>query len=242
MQDAAFVRVLQGEGYLADHVATRIGPRAGEWSSGGEGRRGVERCDDGSEHVGAGQARRVAAAHASQDFGERATHHPLHREVGQALVLPDGVNRDDAGVLQARDGLGFAVEALERAGEVELAGAQQLERHLATEADLLGQPDHTHSAAADALEEAKVAELLGECPGFLAWGRRLHLGQQGQPYAQLVGELGVLATGRLDSVVATLVGRGQAIGQERLDRVERDLVVRRRSHVVSSSKGAAWRT
>src|SRR5204863_7967561 len=82
--------------------------------------------------------------------------------VRHAAVLADGVDRHDAGMLQARDRLGLAPEAFARAREVELLGPDQFERDVAAQA-LLARAEHdAHAADAEAFEQTEIAQALGK--------------------------------------------------------------------------------
>ncbi len=67
-------------------------------------------------------------------------------------------------MLKARDGLGLAPEALARAGEEQVLGPDQLERHEASQRLLHGAVHDAHAAAAEALEQPELAESLGKVP------------------------------------------------------------------------------
>ena len=82
----------------------------------------------------------------AQDGRQAAAFDEVHREVMQALVLPDFVDRHDVGMLQARSGLSLDLKPL----DVLLIGQPPREHHLhghdAAERFLSGLVDDSHSS------------------------------------------------------------------------------------------------
>ena len=89
------------------------------------------------------------------DLGERLPLQQLHHEkehaVGRAAEVGDG---DDVGVIEARRGLGLALEAARHLVEAAELGVQELERQLLLEHDVLDAIDGAHAAAAERREHA----------------------------------------------------------------------------------------
>ena len=80
----------------------------------------VDGQGDGFHDPGAGA--RVGARPADL-LGKGAPRVELHAEVGPAPVLSDFVDRDDMGMVQAGDGLGFPAEAVQLLRRGGVAGA-----------------------------------------------------------------------------------------------------------------------
>ena len=97
---------------------------------------------------------------------EAAAGDQLHREVVLALMLADLVDRDDAGVVEQRDGLGLVLEAAELGVAGEQAGPDHLQGHRAVERDLAGLVDDAHAAAAQLAPDLVIAEVAD---GGAAW-------------------------------------------------------------------------
>ena len=197
-------------------VGRRGGVDAGGREAAGEGRAELRR----------GHRRRVRVSEVRQQLAERAPAHALHREVRDAPLFAELVHRDDARVLQARDDLDLPPEALPRAGEVELVGADQLERDLPAEGLLVREVDDAHAAAAEEGEQAEVAEPVGE--GGLG-GALEQAGVREAPHALTEGvrALWVLAAHLLERLGARLLHPVEALEHELRNRVEGRLVVGR---------------
>src|SRR5262249_8372122 len=111
---------------------------------------------------------------------------PFHREERDAMGLADAVDRDDAGMREPRDALDLAPEALLRVREVRRPGAQALRRARARRRGRPGEVDAAHPAAADALLEAILAELLGEVRRLACFrAEQAELAQHGEAAADL---------------------------------------------------------
>jgi len=77
-----------------------------------------------------------------------------------ALILSCAVDGNDAGVALAAGGLSFALELLERLGGELHVGLEHLERYSTPQRALLGLVDHTHAAAAELANQAKIPSSL----------------------------------------------------------------------------------
>ena len=74
------------------------------------------------------------------------------------VVLADGEDRDDVGVMELGGGVGLALEALAGLSRQAEAGGQDLEGNAAIQRDLPGLVDDAHAAATDLADELEVAE------------------------------------------------------------------------------------
>ena len=111
----------------------------------------------------------------------------LHRVVVHVAVAADGEDRHDVGMVQPRDGLGFAAEPLHRLLVGHGREPQHLERHFALERRLLGLIDNAHAAAADLTDDAELAQ--GRRPRGRRAGRSLDEVDPGQTGLKLSGQL-----------------------------------------------------
>jgi len=91
---------------------------------------------------------------------EAAAFGELHAEQRQAGMLADLVDRQDAGVIEARHGFDFATEAVEHAGHRQQLRQHDLERDHAPGVRLARAVDDTHAAAGDFVEQLVVADAL----------------------------------------------------------------------------------
>jgi hypothetical protein len=175
-------------------------------------------CDHAIE-VGTGETLGGLAVDRRQDVGERASLDVLHREVGDALLLADGVHGDDPGMLQARHGLDLAAKALVRARKVQLLGSDQLEGHRAIERLLAREVDHAHAALAEPAQQPEVPEPLGERRCRLArWcGEETHALQPRELRTDRARVLRVREAHRLDAARPLLLEPAKALDQEQLD-------------------------
>ena len=113
---------------------------------------GVERARDLLEHV-----ERPPDAEPSVAPEERAEVGPVdvaHRDVEEpvgvtSVDLPGVVDRDDVGVVEPCRALRLPHEPLAEARVVRQRRGKHLESHLAAEADVLGEVDDAHAAAAE---------------------------------------------------------------------------------------------
>ena len=93
---------------------------------------------------------------------ERPARHQLHRDVGHALLLPEGVDLRDVRMIEARRRLRLALEALhERRVGTEFL-QHDLDRHLAVEHLVARQIHAAHAAVAKLLFKQEVPEI-GRC-------------------------------------------------------------------------------
>ena len=115
----------------------------------------------------------------AQPCAQRLALHERHRVVGEALRLTRRVHRDDIRVLQCRDRLDLAFEALD-ADPLRELGREDLHDDSALEAQLLGEEDARHPAAAEFTFERVgaaqgglklVAELIGQVRRGAGGGR-----------------------------------------------------------------------
>ena len=89
---------------------------------------------------------------------ERLPLEQLHRDEGAPLVLVRVVDRADVRVVEGRGRARLALEALDGLAVPGQLVRQELERHRAAQARVLGLVDDTHAAAADLLEDPVVGE------------------------------------------------------------------------------------
>ena len=73
----------------------------------------------------------------------------LHGEKAHAGVFLHGIQRDDVRMVQARDGPGFALEALETGWVGSHVGGKDLEGHVAIEPSVPGAVHLAHASGAD---------------------------------------------------------------------------------------------
>ena len=107
-----------------------------------------------------------------------------HRQVVDAVDLPDVVDRAEVGVVEGRRGAGLAVEPLEDLRAVLGGEVGDLQGHPAIELGVMGQVDRPHAPLPQPLHDPIAAELLGQfgpVPGRLgprprrrAWPLRRH--------------------------------------------------------------------
>ena len=105
-----------------------------------------------------------------------------HDQVGHAGFAPVVVERDDVGMFQPGDELGFGFEAADEVGLVGVLGADDLERHLTLDQRLGGAIHNPHAALTDAFAqgiaangpagEVFQADLLGARRGVTGSGAR----------------------------------------------------------------------
>ena len=143
----------------------------------------------------------------------------LHREVVLAVVLADLVDRDDAGVVEQRHGLGLVLEPPQLVVAGEQAGLDHLQRHRAVEADLAGLVDDAHAAAAQLAADLVVAEVAHRCAASqvvaVAFGAAAAEGGRGRRIAGRSGVVGSSGPGRS----ARAASAGVVLDRGRLRRV-----------------------
>ena len=88
-------------------------------------------------------------AQALEQGGQVAAVDVAHDQVEQPVALPGGVDRDDAGVLEARRQAGLAEEALAEPLVPRQLGEQHLDGHPAVEPDVERRVDRAHRPVAD---------------------------------------------------------------------------------------------
>ncbi len=82
----------------------------------------------------------------------------LHHHVARAAVFADVVDGDDVGVAEPAGDLGFAHEALDGVGAIQERLGQELHSDRALQGQVLGFVDGGHAAAANAAQDAVLAE------------------------------------------------------------------------------------
>ena len=93
------------------------------------------------------------------DLGQRLADHQLHRQEGHAVLLVDGIDRDDVGVVQRGNRPRLALEAAAALRIVRRGLGQDLQRDAATELAVLGQQDLAHAACAEGADDPVGAEI-----------------------------------------------------------------------------------
>ena len=106
---------------------------------------GIGDRDDGVRRHGTALAQQFAQAAALDEF-----HHEKRRAVVDALV----VDRDETGMLQARDSPRLELEAAHELWVARVASIHHLDRDVATQPQIGAQIDRRHSAARDGRVEA----------------------------------------------------------------------------------------
>lgn len=99
---------------------------------------------------------------------QRLAFQQLHGDEVLALELVDFVNRADIGVVQGRGGACLALEALNRSRVPGVLVGQELEGNAATQLGVFGAVHHSHTAAAQPIQNFIVGNPLassGPCHG-----------------------------------------------------------------------------
>jgi hypothetical protein len=117
-------------------------------------RKRVGQCDADLAHL---VGREAAGAHPRRQVFSLDQ---LHRDEAEATGLLDRVDRHDMGVVERGDGLGFPLEARERAGVGGKTRRQHLERHAALQCQVFRQVHLAHAAGAQLLDDAVMRERL----------------------------------------------------------------------------------
>ncbi len=91
---------------------------------------------------------------------ERLAFEELHDDEVLPLVLLDGVNRADSGMVQRRGGTRLALEALERRSVLSKLGGQELQRDAAAEARVLRFVHDAHPAASETAHDRVMGNAL----------------------------------------------------------------------------------
>ena len=92
-------------------------------------------------------------------FVKLAAFDELHAEVAGAIALADFVDGDDARMIEAGSGFGFAAKTLQVRFGGPLAEANHFKRDGAIETFLPGAINHALTAATDFLQQFVIAEL-----------------------------------------------------------------------------------
>ena len=82
----------------------------------------------------------------------------LHDDEGLAVMLSQVVDRADVGVVESRSGPGLSLKALQGRRALGQLLRQELQSDLATEVQVLGCIDHTHSPATEAVDDTVVGD------------------------------------------------------------------------------------
>ena len=109
-------------------------------------------------HLREQRARRLHIHHALalEPRGQRLAAHIAHHEPAQPAPLTEGVQRYDAYMLQAGDGLRFAAESLQHTGVASGAGGQHLDRHQPLQRLIAGQIHGSHATTSDQADDLVV--------------------------------------------------------------------------------------
>ena len=166
-----------------------------------DGVRGAEPIADLHEHRE--RARQIDPA--ARPLAEAAPRQQLHDDERRAVGQLDEVGDvDDVAMADAVDRLGFLEEAIDGVAPARVVGAQELQRDLSAELDVLGAKHVAHAALAEQLEQAIRAEHASDAlVGIVGvvrnrrWLRRLARRQ-----------LGLAAARRLDAR-ALVAGAGR---------------------------------
>ena len=94
------------------------------------------------------------------DLGEWLALQELHDDEVLGVVLLDGVDRTDVGMVQGRGGPGFTLEPFQGRLVLGHVRRQALHGDLATQLGVLRLVDHPHAAAAQLLGDAVVGDGL----------------------------------------------------------------------------------
>jgi hypothetical protein len=97
---------------------------------------------------------------------QRLAFHELHRDEEEPLVFFDGVDGDDAGMVERGDGAGFAFEAGAPVGVAGRLARQHFERDLASELEVVGEKDLAHAARAERADDAVMGQGLANHGGY----------------------------------------------------------------------------
>jgi len=110
-----------------------------------------------------------------QQVVKRLAFQQLHGDKSPAVVLFDGVNGANAGMVQRRGGARFANEVLERRGVLVGLGGQKFKSDAAAQPGVLRLVDHTHASTADFAENLIMRDELAFHAGCETTnGRRCH--------------------------------------------------------------------
>ena len=92
------------------------------------------------------------------DLAQRLAVHQLHRQQQPSVVLLDGVDGDDAGMIERGDGLRLALEALPRVRVAREHAGQDFQRDPPVQARVLRDEHLAHAALAERLDDPVVPD------------------------------------------------------------------------------------
>ena len=90
-------------------------------------------------------------------LSQRAAFHEVHHEVMQIVQRPNGMNSDDVWVSERRHGACLETKPLHHVLVGQELWGDDLDRHLATQRDVLRQVDRPHGAPADLPDNLELA-------------------------------------------------------------------------------------
>src|SRR6185437_12889387 len=93
----------------------------------------------------------------------------LHYDEGLVLILPDVVNGADVGVIQSRRGLRLALKSGQGLWVAEHLIGQELEGNKTVQAGVLRLVDHTHTPAANLLDDLVMGDFLANHGSGMLW-------------------------------------------------------------------------
>jgi hypothetical protein len=117
----------------------------------------LERLEEERKRTQGGQA-----AGFPQHRGEGLALDVLHDHEQGAVLLDQGVERGDVGVVESGQRLGLGAEPLEHLGLRGEVGPERLDRHVATQRDVGRPVDHADAAFADLLQKLVVGDALAD--------------------------------------------------------------------------------
>ena len=120
----------------------------------------------------------------------------LHAEVALILEGADLVDRDDAGVVECGDGLGFVLKAADLIVAGEFGVADHLQGDLPVQADLPGAVDHSHAAPPEQTDQFVVADIANPHARGRRCGRVVGRRRVGVVRVVASGSCAVVARGR----------------------------------------------
>ena len=115
-----------------------------------------------------GDVEKGVDAHAAlrHDLVQRPSLDELHGEEVGAVVLLDGIDGDDVGMVERRDGLGLALESLPALEVVRELGAQNLEGYLSAEPRVVRRVHLAHRAGAQSSDDLVTAKVFAHHGDF----------------------------------------------------------------------------
>ncbi len=129
--------------------------------------RGGQRIGDGDAAV---KDLRQGKAVGREDLVQAPAFDQFHGEKAHTGVFLHGIERDDVWMVQARDRLCFALEALEAGGIGGHVGVEDLEGDVTIEARVAGAVHLAHSAFAQLVEDAIGSENITDVHRVLGEG------------------------------------------------------------------------